>query len=304
MDAMELGPHDANHGVGLVIEPYRFPQNTPLATIDALPQAVAQDDDAIVTGLIVAGAQRATESGLHLEQIEIVRRHHVSQWDERLVDRRHSQAGIEERRELRERRVGLPPIHEIARRDRHAIRTASRRRVFPEHDDAIGITIRKTFEDDAIDQFIYETIARTGRPPSHEAMAEHRGFTRDEVDAALVKLEEHHALVLAPTTRNLWMAHPFSAVPTPFAALSDNTTYWANCAWDVMAIPPLLELDARWCERQHVELGATVPLATGWQLGQLWYRDRLDENWQPKTVETIRSIFATVGLTGDFWTVG
>ncbi|TDI38930.1 MAG: hypothetical protein E2P02_19650 [Acidobacteria bacterium] len=64
------------------------------------------------------------------------------------------------------------------------------------------------------------------------------------------------------------------------------------------------ELVARWCERQDVERGATLPLATGWRLGQLWYRDRLDESWAPKTVETVRSIFASLGLTGDFWTVG
>ena len=82
--------------------------------------------------------------------------------------------------------------------------------------------------------------ARTGRPPSHKAMAKHRGFTHDEVDAALVKLEEQLALALAPTTRNVWMAHPFSALPTPFSVESDNTTHWANCAWDVVAIPPLL----------------------------------------------------------------
>jgi len=113
--------------------------------------------------------------------------------------------------------------------------------------------------DRALRQFIYESIARTGRPPSHEAMAEHRGVTRDEVDAALVKLEEQHAIALAPTTRNVWMAHPFSAVPTPFAALSDKTTYWANCAWDMLAIPALLELDAR-AEPRCAESGEPMPM--------------------------------------------
>ena len=91
-------------------------------------------------------------------------------------------------------------------------------------------------------------------------MAEHRGFTRDEVDAVLVKLEEQHALALAPTTRNLWMVHPFSAVPTAFPVESDNTTYWANCAWDVVSIPPLLELDAR-AEPRCAESGEPMPMA-------------------------------------------
>ena len=114
--------------------------------------------------------------------------------------------------------------------------------------------------DRTLRQFIYETIARTGRPPSHEAMAKHRGFSHDEVDAALVKLEEQHALALAPTTRNVWMAHPFSAVPTPFSVESDNTTHWANCAWDVVAIPPLLGLDAR-AEPRCAESGEPMPMA-------------------------------------------
>jgi hypothetical protein len=91
-------------------------------------------------------------------------------------------------------------------------------------------------------------------------MAEHRGFTRDEVDAALVKLEEQHAIALAPTTRNVWMAHPFSAVPTPFAVVSANTTYWANCAWDMLAIPAILELDAR-AEPRCAESGEPMPMA-------------------------------------------
>lgn len=47
-----------------------------------------------------------------------------------------------------------------------------------------------------------------------------------------------------------------------------------------------------------------MSIATAWKLGKLWYRDRLDADWQPKTVETIRAILDEVGLTGDFWTVG
>ena len=113
--------------------------------------------------------------------------------------------------------------------------------------------------DRVLRQFIYETIARTGRPPSHEAMAEHRGLAREEVEAALVKLEEQHALALAPTTRNIWMAHPFSAVPTPFAVEGDQLTYWANCAWELVAIPPLLKLDAR-AEPRCAESGEPMPM--------------------------------------------
>ena len=45
-----------------------------------------------------------------------------------------------------------------------------------------------------------------------------------------------HAIVLAPATLNIWMAHPFSAVPTPYPVVSGSRTYWANCAWDAAGV--------------------------------------------------------------------
>ena len=32
-----------------------------------------------------------------------------------------------------------------------------------------------------------------------------------------------------------------------------------------------------------------------------WYRGRLDEDWDPPTAEKTEAIFASHGLTGDFW---
>jgi len=46
----------------------------------------------------------------------------------------------------------------------------------------------------------------------------------------------------------------------------------------------------------------TVPQA--FELGRLWYGDRLDEHWQPKSPARARELFAAVGLTGPFWTSG
>jgi len=37
-------------------------------------------------------------------------------------------------------------------------------------------------------------------------------------------------------TLNIWMAHPFSAVPTPYPVVSGSRTYWANCAWDAAGV--------------------------------------------------------------------
>ena len=66
-----------------------------------------------------------------------------------------------------------------------------------------------------------------------------------EVETSLTRLEcEHHALSLAPTTSNIWMAHPFSARPSAYRVVGETGSWWANCAWDALAIPSMLGLDA------------------------------------------------------------
>ena len=42
---------------------------------------------------------------------------------------------------------------------------------------------------------------------------------------------------------------------------------------------------------------------TAWELGRVWYADRLREDWAPKTAEVMEAIFEKVGLTGEFWRV-
>ena len=53
-----------------------------------------------------------------------------------------------------------------------------------------------------------------------------------------------HVIVLTPGTRSIWMAHPFSAVPTPYSVQCGGTSYWANCAWDALGIAAILGRDA------------------------------------------------------------
>jgi hypothetical protein len=43
----------------------------------------------------------------------------------------------------------------------------------------------------------------------------------------------------------------------------------------------------------------TVPQA--WELSQKWYGNRLDPDFRRPTREEAQAIFASVGLTGDFW---
>jgi len=65
------------------------------------------------------------------------------------------------------------------------------------------------------------------------------------VEDAYRRLAAGRAIVLAPGTSNIWMAHPFSAIPTPYHVRTPRGSYWANCAWDALNIPALLGVDAQ-----------------------------------------------------------
>jgi len=95
-------------------------------------------------------------------------------------------------------------------------------------------------DDAALRHAIYQHFADKGEAPTVAALAaEHPGV---DVAAALARLHEAHAVVL-DTGGEIRMALPFSAVPTPHVVRSGERRWWANCAWDSMAIPAALDID-------------------------------------------------------------
>ena len=51
-------------------------------------------------------------------------------------------------------------------------------------------------------------------------------------------------LALAPGTADIWMANPFSAVPTTFRVLADDgRSWWGNCVWDGLGILAAVQVD-------------------------------------------------------------
>ena len=91
---------------------------------------------------------------------------------------------------------------------------------------------------------IYRTLAEGGVPLS-VTLADKLNLPLDDVRLAYTRLHEAHAIVLDPTTREVWMALPFSAVPTPHRVTSGERAWFANCAWDAFGIPLLLGVAAR-----------------------------------------------------------
>ena len=91
---------------------------------------------------------------------------------------------------------------------------------------------------------LYRRVRDSGAIPTRAELANQPGTTDTEVDDALRFLADSHVLVLDQQGEVL-MAHPFSAVPTPYRVETAARTYWANCAWDAIAIPILLDTDGR-----------------------------------------------------------
>jgi len=69
-------------------------------------------------------------------------------------------------------------------------------------------------------------------------------MTLAEIRSAMERLHAAHAIVLDPSTREPWMALPFSSVPTLFAVEGAGRSWFANCAWDAFGIPNLVGVDA------------------------------------------------------------
>lgn len=91
---------------------------------------------------------------------------------------------------------------------------------------------------------IMQNLADSGRAPSVDDISTELDFSPQWVENALYRLEDAHAIALAPASTNVWMSFPFSAIPTPFPVETDQVRYWANCAWDSFGIPAVLNVDS------------------------------------------------------------
>ena len=84
----------------------------------------------------------------------------------------------------------------------------------------------------AIRTAIYQAFAESGASPPIGQLAAVAGGTEHQVRTSLERLFEAHEIAPLPSGHGVWMANPFSAVPTPFPVETQTMTCFANCAWD------------------------------------------------------------------------
>lgn len=92
---------------------------------------------------------------------------------------------------------------------------------------------------------IYRHIAATGSAPTRQALTDIVGDP-DRTDSLLHQLHDAHMIVLDDRSHRrgeIRMALPFSAEPTDFRVTTETGGWWANCAWDSLAILAALHTD-------------------------------------------------------------
>ena len=86
----------------------------------------------------------------------------------------------------------------------------------------------KPFTDEDVRHFIYTTFAGTSRPPTTGEVADQFNAPIAAIEDAFERLADAHQIALAPGSHSIWMAHPFSGIPTNYVAEVADQKYWGN----------------------------------------------------------------------------
>jgi hypothetical protein len=94
-------------------------------------------------------------------------------------------------------------------------------------------------------KFVFDRFLATARAPLVEEIMQEFQMVRDDVVRRLEELQAAHHILLLPGTGRILMANPFSNLPTPFRVSSSSLQYFANCAWDAVAMHLVLDRAVR-----------------------------------------------------------
>jgi hypothetical protein len=81
--------------------------------------------------------------------------------------------------------------------------------------------------------------------------------------------------------------------------------WWDNVIHACASFQPFrseAEID-QWCERHDMGRGAVLTIPALWHFAKDWYGNYLDDSWRKRSREDIKSIFASHGLTSEFWDI-
>jgi hypothetical protein len=92
-------------------------------------------------------------------------------------------------------------------------------------------------------------IIETGHAPNIKKLAELAGLPEQQTAEALKQLAAMHGVILVPNSLEIWSLHPFALLPTRHWVTtqqgSNQSGWWANCAWCSLAIGAALNTDVQ-----------------------------------------------------------
>ncbi|NCF67810.1 MAG: hypothetical protein GWP61_17740 [Chloroflexi bacterium] len=106
-------------------------------------------------------------------------------------------------------------------------------------------TSKLTQLDWRIRRFVYTFWIEHERPPFVKETAVQFALGKDAARASYRRLETAHHWLLDQDVNQIRMAFPLSAVPTSYQVHVQGQSLWANCAWDSLGIPAMLDADAQ-----------------------------------------------------------
>ena len=87
---------------------------------------------------------------------------------------------------------------------------------------------------------IYQLLLAGAKVVDAGTIAGSRGWDVGEVEASMVRLQVEHRIHLMQGSSRVHMAHPFSGVETEYRAVIGDRSWYANCAWDALALLAIL----------------------------------------------------------------
>ena len=87
--------------------------------------------------------------------------------------------------------------------------------------------IVESFDKD-VRYFIYTTFVETALPPTTRQVSEHLKVSIASVENSFERLADSHHIALAPGSHSIWMAHPFSGIPTNYVTTIGQKKYYGN----------------------------------------------------------------------------
>ena len=82
--------------------------------------------------------------------------------------------------------------------------------------------------DRKVRHYIYKSFAKEGVAPTTAIIAERFNIKIASAETSLERLAREHHIALAPGSHSIWMAHPFSGLPTNYVTRINGKEYSGN----------------------------------------------------------------------------